>query len=354
MKYINIIKTYYPHWGAHTAFNQIGKYFDSKHYRIRIKDVPMGNEDFKFPLFKNQLKRYFLKKIKKRKVAAYLLNDLAAEISVFLRSSIQKTHIIHYFDGEHTLMFLPGWLRKYRPLGRKPKIIAMFHQPPPVLESLLNINIVKKVDCVLVVSPTQEEYFKRYLPGHHIQTILLGVDTDYFKPVNKEKNPGKFKCLAGGKWLRDYDAVIKTARILKEYRDIEFHIVSGKFEVPPDLDNLYWHENISDAELLTLYQTSDILFMPFKDATANTFLLEGSACGLPVVSSDIPAVRAYFPGNESALVKENDPKVFAGIILDLHRSPGKCKKMAADARKRALDLSWKNIVKEYIALYENV
>jgi glycosyltransferase involved in cell wall biosynthesis len=42
-----------------------------------------------------------------------------------------------------------------------------------------------------------------------------------------------------------------------------------------------------------LYNDSRLLFLPLIDATANNSLLEASACGVPVITSDLPAVREY-------------------------------------------------------------
>lgn len=362
MKHICMVKTYYPHWGEYTAFNAFLKYFDAERFHIGMRHVPMGDEQFRIPL--SLIKRYCRHKIKQNHVQEYKLNDLAAEMSLLFTSLFKKIDIIHLLDAEHTLMFLPHWLTKFRFLKKAPKIIATFHQPPRVLEPIINMDIVKQVDHVLVVSPTQAEYFKRYLPPERISTILLGIDTEHYKPIRKnfyhnshqqftDKGLNKFKCLGGGVWLRDYKTIFATAELLQKDTDIEFHLVA-----PPQViadaqntGNIVFHENIPDEELLALYRNCDLLFLPMQDATANTFLLEGCACGLPILSTDLAAVKAYFPGAEAILVKDNDPKTFAEIIKSLKNDTQKLVEMSTCARQRALALSWGKIVKEYENLY---
>jgi glycosyltransferase involved in cell wall biosynthesis len=347
-----MIKTYYPHWGQHTAFNAFLKYFDGQRFKVTIQNIPMGNERFSIPL----LRQYCRGKIKKKGIREYKLNDLAAEISIFFNSLFKKVDIVHMIDAEHSLMFLPYWYEKSGFLKSFPKIVAMFHQPPAILETLINVEIVKQVDQVLVVSPSQVAYFQQYLPPERVHTILLGVDTDHFKPFSgkKEKKLKKFKCLAGGVWLRDYDAIFKTAALLQKIPEIEFHIVAPQIDNPANKKNIIFHENLPDAALLQLYQTSDVLFLPLQDATANTFLLEGCACGLPIVSSDLPSVKTYFPGEEAILIQNNEPEAFAKTLTDLYDDPRKHFSMAKAARKRALELSWDKITREYERMYMNL
>jgi glycosyltransferase involved in cell wall biosynthesis len=118
--------------------------------------------------------------------------------------------------------------------------------------------------------------------------------------------------------------------------------------------NIVIHSGISDAALLDLYQNCHVLFLPLRDATANTFLLEGCACGLPIVSSALPSLRTYFPGEEAILVKDNDPQVFARLLLELFRDPQRRSAMSRQARRRALQLSWEKIVPEYERLYRQL
>jgi len=350
--HIHMIKTYYPHWHEHTAFNAFLKYFDPLRFRISMRNVPMGDGRFPpIPL----LKKYCRKKINNRGVPGYKLNDLAAEISVFFSTIIKRVDVVHFLDAEHSLLFLPRWYAKWSRLKSFPKIAAMFHQPPAILESLINIDIVRRVDRVVVVSPTQEKYFQQYLPAERITTILLGVDTQQFKPLPLKVKTGKFRCLGGGVWLRDYEAFFKTAELLRDIPGIEFHLVAPREKIPGNVKenpaNIIFHENMPYPTLLGLYQTCDVLFLPLKDATANTFLLEGSACGLPVVSTDIPSIKAYFPGEEAILIKGNDPEAFARVLTDLYNDPGQRDRRSACARERASALSWERIVKEYEKMY---
>ena len=334
---VRMLKTHYPHWGSHTAFNALPGYFDPEAFRVVMNESPLGDRN----QIEKTLYRIFLRRWTRDRLREYRWNDWRAECGLFRRSLFGgDVDIIHFLDAEHGMLRLPDWFRKFRKIRSCPKVVAMYHQPPAVLEKIMDGRVAAMADHVVTVAPSQTGAFARFLPPERISTILLGVDTDVFKPAAEKAATGKFRCLGGGVWLRDYPAVIETAKRLAHVKDIEFHLVTSAFKVPSAAGNVFFHQGISDAALLDLYRNCQVLFMPLKDATANTFLLEGSACGLPVVSSDLPSLRTYFPGEEAVLVKNNDPDRFSDVLLGLFRAPEKLARMSRSAVVRARQLSW--------------
>jgi glycosyltransferase involved in cell wall biosynthesis len=344
---VRMLKTRYPHWGTHTAFNAFLRYFNRQALDISMEDVPMGDGK----LLPAPFSRFTPRWLQGKKPQEYGWCDCRAEMRMFRRAFLDRIDVLYFIDAEHSLSFLPGWFQKLVFLKKFPKIIAMFHQPPAILEKIINMETACAADVVLTVSPEQARFFARSLPAERVRTILLGVDTEYFKPLPGKRRQEKFMCLAGGVWLRDYSAIFSTAELLAEVPEIEFHLVvpAEQFKAIPG--NVVIHSRISDAALLELYQNCQVLFLPLQDATANTFLLEGCACGLPIVSSDLPSLRAYFPGGEAILVRDNDPREYAEALLGLHRDPGRRAAMSQLARRRALQLSWERIVPQYERLF---
>jgi glycosyltransferase involved in cell wall biosynthesis len=163
-----------------------------------------------------------------------------------------------------------------------------------------------------------------------------------------------FKCVTTGHWLRDWKAIRCVAEGLQSDRCIEFHVVTNCETGLEGLPNVFAHRDIDDVALLALYQQADALFLPLTQSTANNSLLEGIACGLPVISTNLPAVQAYLSGKEAILVKENDPKELAEAILYLINHPTEREIMSQEARKRALELDWRNIAREYEAVYSEM
>ncbi len=348
--HIYLIHTRYPHWCAHSGINQFLKYIDTINYKIKVKQIPDNDEDF--PVQNRLIRKYLRNTIQKRGMQWYKLSDLTAEIKALYHCYFKRTDIVHYLDGEHSAQFLPQLLKRLHKI--RPRIVVTYHQPPEILDSLIIKDVVRKLDCITVVSPEQASYFKEFIDPDKIHLILHGVDTDYFKPGDTPRRNGKFQCITVGHYLRDFKALRKVAERLSSYRNIEFHVVSSQATEIEDLQNVTIYSGIDDDMLLKLYQQSDILFLPLLQSTANNALLEGIACGLPVVSTYLPSVATYVPGKEALLVRNNDPKQLADAILHLVLNPQDRKKMALEARKRTEELDWRNIAPQYEAVYSKL
>lgn len=353
---IHLIRTRRPHWGKYSGINQFLKYIDYGRYHVDVYMVSDNDDDF--PIHNVIVRKWLRYQVQKNGMQYYKLSDLTAEIKAFSKCWWNKVDIIHYMDGEHSAQYL-SWLCKL-PQRMRPKIVATYHQPPEMLDSLISKDVTPRFDCITVVSPEQVSYFKQFVLSDKIHLILHGIDTHYFKPGGILKGKNKFKCITVGHWLRDFKVVREVAEKLAAHNDIEFHVVTSKLTGPrttglEGMENVtLYRDHIDDARLLELYQQSDILFLPLLQSTANNALLEGIACGLPVVSTYLPSVKAYLPGREAILVKDNEPGKLIDAILHLTHNPDDCKDMAFEARKRAEELDWRNIAPQYEAVYSKL
>ena len=353
---IHLIRTQRPHWGKYSGINQFLKYIDHNKYQVDVYIASDNDEDF--PIRNKTVRKWLRYFVQRKGMQYYKLSDLTAEMKALRKCLKKKVDIIHYMDGEHSAQYL-SWLCKL-PRKMRPKIVATYHQPPEVLNSLTSKKVISMLDHVTVVSPEQIPYFQGLLPPDKITVILHGISVDFFRPDTKLKMGGKFRCITVGHWLRDFKTVREVAEKLAAYKDIEFHVVTSKLTGPrtTGLEGLVnitlYRDTVDDARLLELYQQSDILFLPLLQSTANNAILEGIACGLPVASTYLPSVKAYLPGKEAVLIKDNDPKQFVDIILHLVHNSENCKEMALAARKRAEELDWRNIAPQYEAVYSKL
>lgn len=347
--HIHLIRSHYPHWGPYSGAHRFLDYMDRERFQIDEQVVP--TVDARYPLGNRLFRRIIKYLVRRGGTPVYGLNDLLAEAAASQQWLHGKVNILHYLDGEHSLQFLPYVFGILGFVREQPSVVATFHQPPHRLEQLISKGAIRHIDRVIVLSPDQYSYFEQYLPEERISLIMHGVDTDYFRPIPGQRADGRLRCLSVGSWLRDYDVVFEVAELLHQVEGVEFQIVSSSVSNSRDLPNLSVYTGIDDQTLLAMYQQADVLFLPLTSATANNCILEGLACGLPVVTTDLPSLRAYVPGLEAILIRDNDPQVFAEALLGLWHDPRLRADMAANARRRALELSWAEVARQHDRLY---
>lgn len=349
--HVRVLRTHFPHWGTYSGINQFLKYLDPGQYNVDIHVVSDSDEDF--PVHNQMIREWLRRVVQKEGMQWYKLSDLTAEMKALEQSWRRKVDILHYLDGEHSALFLPKLLKHFKYF--RPKFVATYHQPSEMLGSLINKKIVANLDCVTVVSPEQIPFFENLLPPDKIRLILHGIDTNHFRPAAYDKNDNSFTCITTGHYLREFDVVRQVAENVQRYKEIAFNVVTSKPTGLENLPNVTVHrEHVDDGELLRLYQHAQILFLPLVQSTANNSLLEGLACGLPIVSTSLSSVKVYAPGKEAILIKDNDPQQFVDTILHLFHHPDERAMMAHAARKRAEELDWCKIAPQYDALYSAV
>jgi len=341
---IRFEQTLYPHWGGLSGYVQFVRYLNPERYRTVTHVASDNDEDL--PRWLNPVRPWLRQFIRRGQMPWYKLSDLNAELSAAADCLGRRQDIVHFLDGEHSGQFLPGILRLAGLSGIR--TVATFHQPPSVLRDVLNPLILRRFDQIVLVSPSQLSYFRQHVAGDRLHVILHGVDTAFFRPATTQP-AAPIRCITVGHWLRDWEVLRAVACRMPS---ITFDIVTNRDIALDGLPNLRQHRNIDDAALAELYRSADILFLPLIESTANNALLEGIASGLPVVATDIEAVRAYLPGGEGILVAGNRPEGFVKALGRLQEDSALRARMGRCARARAEALGWPRLVAQYESLYE--
>jgi len=291
----------------------------------------------------------------------YNAQSFAAESKLLTRTITKQYDIIHYTYGE-PYFGLGGVFKK----GVKTSIVVTNHQPVSWWQG--HEKLFKKYEnanSVIVLSAHDAAYFNSRIPGKAV-CIPHGIDIDFYKPLNASKRTEDkpFKVIFAGRYLRDMAtlaAVVKKLSALPGKFIFDIVYLEKKNVWQPflieimDLPNVYWHSALSEHELLNLYRQADCLLLPLEDCTANNAILEAMACGLPIVSTDLEAIKTYVDDSMSILGRKNNPDDLCDALLMLSANEGKRNEMALNARNKAVKcFDWNIIADQTATLFKTI
>ncbi|MCC6451208.1 MAG: glycosyltransferase family 4 protein [Candidatus Aureabacteria bacterium] len=278
-----------------------------------------------------------------------LLDECRAGLSILSRPG-SVVHVIYGDDGFRYLGVMNG--------VRGARIIASLHQPPAVFDRRVAWKTyLRRLSAAHVVARVQIPFLSNYIPEERIFFIPHPVDADFFCPDPSVAKTGR-RCIFAGQWLRDFGLLEETVRrVHAADPSVHFTLVTFPERFPPfeGMPNVELRSGISDEELRALYRRADLLLLPLEECTFNNSMLEGMACGLPVVTNDIGGVRDYADPSCAVLLKRGcGGGEMAGAVLALLGDARARGEMAVRARERALAVHWERIMPDYLRMYRTV
>ena len=343
-----VVRTRYDHWAGRSGYSLLSEYLASScgfevreiiTKRAKGADTENGCPHYPLPWYSHA--------------------DQASECELHQVVAGQKECIVHFFDGEKGFYYSSGLPDSYNC-----QLIATYHQPPSILEKkrlLGDRHHLQRLDSLIILSESQRSYFENYIDPEKIHCIPHGVDTRYFMPSQIRPNySSRVRILTVGFWLRDLELIAEIAHAFKDARDVVFQLVGLKSGVKNDavaqtvyerldhLPNVELFECLSDKQLLQMYQGADVLLLPLIDCTASNVLLEGMACGLPILTTDLPATHFYVPDDSGLFADTGDKQQFIrhleALVPDseLRNSMGICSRKTAEST-----FAWDIVTKQY-------
>ena len=281
-----------------------------------------------------------------RKSKLYLVPELKQEMELQVRSLFRKYGVYHFLYGENEF-------RRFRP-PEGSKLFITYHFPPKKFEEYFGKPTgLKRANAVVAVGSNQIDYFSKWFPRDRIFFIPHGVDTEFFRPRNDGLRENKV--LFVGSHLRDFDLLRRVVeKIGGRPESPGFTIVTGRenWKLFKGLKGVELLSDIRETELLELYQNHTALFLPLTDGTANNTLLEAASSGLPIITTDVGAVRDYLDDPSAVLIPAGKTDLAVSALMDLMRDPKAREELGKKAREKMLQLDWHVIARKMMAVYE--
>jgi glycosyltransferase involved in cell wall biosynthesis len=282
-------------------------------------------------------------------------SEIFAEVSFINKiSSKNISHILYVDNRTH---ILPKIQKKSN------KVIGTIHFPMSIWDED-RLQKLTYLDNAIILYKEEVDKFSKYISRDKIHIVRHGIDIDFFKPGDStlvQKN----KILFVGHFLRDFEMFIKVYNLLQEQnfgKLLELHFIIPKHfrNIPvlntlSNLNNIFFHENLSDEELLEFYQTSYLMLMPMIDSGANTAIIQAIATGLPVITTDVGGIRTYGGGEIFEVVNRNEFKNMANLFTKYYNDSDFRNHISMKQRNFALEqLDWNSIAKQHLNIYETI
>jgi len=223
----------------------------------------------------------------------YRFEDRVCEERAFWRAVLQRPDIVHVLYGDWALDTL---LRRKELLTSD--VVATFHLPADSVANRFEHaqkGLLERLGGAILLSSSDLETYSAWLGPEKVMYIPHGIDTEVFRPAEFiPSRTARFVFI--GMMLRDFEV---AHRVIDQCRqdgiNAEFWVVIPQAGTHyfTGCTNARIVSNFSETELINLYQSSDALFLPLIQSSANNAILEALACGLPVVSTRIGGVPDY-------------------------------------------------------------
>lgn len=204
-------------------------------------------------------------------------------------------------------------------------------------------------DQILAVDHNTAQEFKEKFPSieEKISVIPVGVDTKYFSLGNKRTARKKLNLPLNKKVFLYVGRLSEEKNIQDMIRNIrpdELLVIVGAGDKEDELRKLAQNKSVIFAgpkkqnELRDYYVSADALLLFSKHEGLPTVVLEGFACGLPVVATPVGEIPFLLSNSLVGLVvKKNNYRKCMDEILK------KNELIKNDCRKKALSYDWEKI-----------
>lgn len=284
----------------------------------------------------------------------YSFGLFCQELAVLIAMVRSPDTLFHFVKGEVDVHHVPRWTR-----GRRVRVVATFHHPPEFgeLEDKVD-SLLRKLDGVVVLAETQKRALDAVLDPARVRVVHHGVDTEFFRPATAPTSEERI--ISVGSFARDHQLMNEAMRRVWAVRPTATFLIVGtgtrSHERSPLTDaRAIYIDNVSDQELLHLYQSCSVAALPVWAATANNALLEAMSCGVPIVAPDIGGLREYLGDQAGVLVTPSESAEFADAILTLLSDPRHRAILGRAGRDRAVSqFDYEVVAKEMSDFYRDI
>src|SRR3989344_548439 len=273
------------------------------------------------------------------------------------------THFMGYPGGLVSWMFSWKWKYVVSLWGIEvPGYSEKYRRWYPVYKLVVRL-VWSRASRVVAISEGIGELARRSWPGLAYEVITNGVETKLYKPVSKRKKYRKFTVTAGGTILgkiKGIEYLIRGfAAFAREWPASRLWLV-GDGDEKENLAQLAQQLGV-EGQVKFLGRRSkrfiqrylprcQVLCLPSLNEGMSNAVLEGMACGLPVVITNTGGRSEVFEENGLVVPKRNAKSIYRALVK-LRKNEERRRLMGKKSRKLALKFGWARVAREYKKVY---
>lgn len=300
------------------------------------------------------------------------------------------------YDVVHSHYWLSGWVGRLAAARWDVPLVHTFHTlarvknqslhsadtPEPPSRIAAEERIAQSADCVL--APTAHEAADLVglygAPHDRVRIVSPGVDTDIFRPATDDRRAakdaiglaGRDVILFAGRLqpLKSPDIAVQAlASLVRTVPSSDPVLVvlggpSGTSGMGPTeiakiaadlgvVDRVMIRPPVPHRDLASYYQAADAVIVPSRNESFGLVALEASACGAPVVATDVGGLRtAIRDGITGLLVPGSSPEEYARAIARILRDRDFARSMSAAGARFAKRYDWRRAATSLLDVYE--
>ncbi len=229
---------------------------------------------------------------------------------------------------------------------------------------LINICFRKKwIIPVGICDTVKQSLVDAYhLKSSEVECVYNGVDTNIFYPCDENKDGSKVVFVSTGTLyhIKNHELLINAFSLVREKcNNTMLHII-GDGELREQLRNQVEELGLSNSvvfegnqsDVAQYLRTSDIYCCTSKVEGLPISVLEGMACGLPVITTPAGGVVDIVKDGENGFVVKADATLFSQKMIELVNNSDLRNAMSTKSRDYAEKYNIKNCALEYEKLYE--
>ncbi|MCO5723329.1 glycosyltransferase family 4 protein [Robiginitalea marina] len=215
-------------------------------------------------------------------------------------------------------------------------------------------RIISNVQGFIAVSAKLRDKLASF--GVAAEKILLkpnAVNLDIYYPRDKIEMRNKFgfpknkKILIFVGRLIEHKGPLRLLEAVRNLTDINLIFV-GSGSQNPIGDNIVFKGEVHSEVVPELLSSADLFVLPTSKEGSCNAIVEAMACGLPIISSDIPEVRDQCDDSFSILIDPFNISALRSSITEILSDPQTLSAMSQNAREFSRNFDVKNRAREII------